>query len=306
MKYKIIKYNVKNKVKRVLKVALPKGSLEEQTLLLFRQANLEVKVGFRDYNPSIADPRISKVKILRPQEIPGYIEEGYFDLGISGFDWVNESNADVEIIADLPYSKTGTGIVRMVIAVPEDSDIERPEDIKPNSRVTTEFPNLTEKYFKKLGIPVQIHYSYGASEAKVPELMDVVIDLTETGTTLRKNRLKIIGTILESSTKLLANKRSYKDPDKRKAIEEIKTLLLGVIEARGKVLLSMNVPEEKLDNIIEILPAMKNPTVSKLWNSGFYALETVVPKKDVNILIPRLKERGAQDILEIDIKKIVK
>jgi len=290
----------------VLSLALPKGSLEEQTLLLFKQANLGVKVGFRDYNPCIADPRISKVKILRPQEIPGYLEEGYFDLGISGFDWVCESGADVEIIADLPYSKTGTGIVRMVIAVPEDSDIKRPEDIKPNSRVTTEFPNLTEKYFKKLGIPVQIHYSYGASEAKVPELMDVVIDLTETGTTLRKNRLKIIGTIIESSTKLLANKKAYKDPDKRKAIEEIKTLLLGVIEARGKVLLSMNVPENKLDGIIEILPAMKNPTVSKLWNSGYYALETVVPKKDVNILIPRLKDMGAQDILEMDIKKIVK
>jgi len=290
----------------VLSLALPKGSLEEQTLLLFKQANLGVKVGFRDYNPCIADPRISKVKILRPQEIPGYLEEGYFDLGISGFDWVNESGADVEIIADLPYSKTGTGIVRMVIAVPEDSDIKRPEDIKPNSRVTTEFPNLTEKYFKKLGIPVQIHYSYGASEAKVPELMDVVIDLTETGTTLRKNRLKIIGTIIESSTKLLANKKAHKDPGKRKAIEEIKTLLLGVIEARGKVLLSMNVPENKLDGIIEILPAMKNPTVSKLWNSGYYALETVVPKNDVNILIPRLKDMGAQDILEMDIKKIVK
>ncbi len=290
----------------MLSLALPKGSLEEQTLLLFKQANLGVKVGFRDYNPCIADPRISKVKILRPQEIPGYLEEGYFDLGISGFDWVNESGADVEIIADLPYSKTGTGIVRMVIAVPEDSDIKRPEDIKPNSRVTTEFPNLTEKYFKKLGIPVQIHYSYGASEAKVPELMDVVIDLTETGTTLRKNRLKIIGTIIESSTKLLANKKAHKDPGKRKAIEEIKTLLLGVIEARGKVLLSMNVPENKLDGIIEILPAMKNPTVSKLWNSGYYALETVVPKNDVNILIPRLKDMGAQDILEMDIKKIVK
>ena len=290
----------------MLSLALPKGSLEEQTLLLFKEADLEVKVGFRDYNPSIADPRINKVKILRPQEIPKYVEDGYFDLGISGWDWVNESGADVEVIADLPYSKQGSGIVRLVMAVSEDSDVKRPEDIKPGARVTTEFPNLTRRYFEKLGVPVQVHYSYGASEAKVPDLMDVVIDLTETGTTLRKNRLRIIGTILESSTKLLANKKAWRDPVKRKAIEEVMTLLLGVIEARGKVLLSMNVPEERLAEVVAILPAMKNPTVSKLYNSGYYAVETVAPKRDVNILIPRLKEKGAQDILEISISKIVK
>lgn len=290
----------------MLRLAIPKGSLEEQTLLLFRQADLEVKRGFRDYNPKINDPRIGTVKILRPQEIPQYVEEGYFDLGISGWDWINESGADVEVIADMPYSKQGSGKVKLVVAVGEDSDIEKPEDIKPNSRVTTEFPILTKKYFEELGIPVEIHFSYGASEAKVPELMDVVIDLTETGETLRKNRLKIIGTILESSTKLLANKDSWKDPEKRKAMEEIKTLLLGVLEARGKVLLSMNVSEEKLEDLIKILPAMKNPTVSKLYNSGYYALETVASKEDVNVLIPKLKEAGAEDILEMNIQKIVK
>jgi len=291
---------------KMLSLALPKGSLEEQTMLLFKQAALDVKVGFRDYNPSISDPRISKVKILRPQEIPKYVEEGYFDIGISGLDWIKESEADVKVIADMPYSKQGSGIVRLVIAVPESSEIERPEDIKPQSRVTTEYRNITRKYFEELGIPVEVYYSYGASEAKVPELMDVVIDLTETGTTLRKNRLKIIGTILESSTKLVANKKSWADKKKRKAIEEIKTLLLGVLEARGKVLLSMNVSEKALKGVISILPAMKNPTVSKLYNSGYYALETVIPKKDVNILIPKLKEKGAEDILEIDIAKIVK
>lgn len=290
----------------MLSLVLPKGSLEEQTILLFKQAALDVKVDFRDYNPNIGDPRISKVKILRPQEIPKFVEEGYFDLGISGLDWINESGADVEVIADLPYSKQGAGIVRLVVAVPENSDIEKPEDIKPQSRVTTEYPNLTDAYFKDLGIPIQAEYSYGASEAKVPEIMDVVIDLTETGTTLRKNRLKIIGTIIESSTKLLANKEAWADKEKRKAIEEIKTLLLGVIEARGKVLLSMNVAEEKLEGLISILPSMKNPTVSKLYNSSYYALETVVPKGDVNILIPKLKEKGAEDIIEMDITKIVK
>lgn len=290
----------------MLNLALPKGSLEEQTMLLFKQAELEVKVSFRNYSPSISDPRISKVKVLRPQEIPSYIAEGFFDIGISGLDWIKESGADVEVIADLQYSKQGSGIVRLVIAVPESSDLERPEDIKPKSRVTTEYLNITKEYFDKLGIPVDVHYSYGASEAKVPELMDVVIDLTETGSTLRQNRLKIIGTILESSTKLMANKKSWADKKKRKAIEEIRTLLLGVIEARGKVLLSMNVSEAELKGLIAILPAMKNPTVSKLYNSDYYAIDTVVPKKDVNILIPRLKEKGAEDIIEMDITKIVR
>lgn len=290
----------------MLSLVLPKGSLEEQTMLLFKQAALDVKVDFRDYNPSISDPRISKVKILRPQEIPKYVEEGYFDIGISGLDWIIESGAGVEVIADLPYSKRGSGVVRLVVAVPESSDVEMPEDIKPQSRVTTEYMNITKKYFEDLGIPVKMYYSYGASEAKVPEIVDVVIDLTETGTTLRKNRLKIIGTILESSTKLIANKKAWTDKKKRKGIEEIKTLLLGVMEARGKVLLSMNVSEEALEDVISILPAMKNPTVSKLYNSGYYALETVVPKKDVNILIPKLKEKGAEDIIETGITKIVK
>lgn len=290
----------------MLSLALPKGSLEEQTLRLFKEADLEVRRGLRDYNPIIDDERIAKVKILRPQEIPKYVEEGYFDLGISGWDWVNESEAEVEVIADLPYSKQSSGVVRLVVAVTEESDIKKPEEIKPGSRVTTEFPNLTKKYFENLGIPVKIHFSYGASEAKVPELMDVVIDLTETGSTLRKNRLRIIGTILESTTKLLANKESLEDQAKKRAIEEIKTLLLGVIEARGKVLLSMNVPEGKLEEVITILPAMKKPTVSKLYSTGYYAVETVVPKKEVNVLIPLLKDKGAEDILEMNISKIVK
>ncbi len=290
----------------MLKIALPKGSLEEQTMRLFKQADLEVKKGQRDYNPVISDPRIDSVKILRPQEIPKYIEENYFDLGISGLDWVMESDADVEVIADLPYSKTGSGNVRLVVAVPETSDITDVKEIKAGSRVTTEYPNLTKQYFEKLGIQIEMHYSYGASEAKVPELMDVLIDLTETGTTLRKNRLRIVGTIIESSTKLLANKESWADGEKRKAMEELRTLLLGVIEARGKVLLTMNAPEAKVDDVVNALPAMKKPTVSKLYGLDYYAIETVVEKKDVNVLIPKLKENGAEDILEMRIDKIVR
>lgn len=178
--------------------------------------------------------------------------------------------------------------------------------IKPHSRVTTEYPNITRSYFERLGIPVTIHFSYGATEAKVPDLMDVVVDVTETGSTLRKNNLKIIDVMLESTTKLVANKDSWNDPAKRIAIEEVRTLLLAVIEARGKVLLAMNVPAEKLDELIASLPAMKLPTVTKLYNSEYYAVETVVAKETVNILIPELKRLGAEDILELDISKIVR
>jgi ATP phosphoribosyltransferase len=290
----------------MLSIALPKGSLEEQTLLLFAQADLEVKKGFREYNPTINDPRIEKVKILRPQEIPIYVQEGYFDLGISGLDCINESGADVVEICDMPYGKRGAGSLKMVIAVANSSPIEKPEDIAPGSRVSTEFPNITKAYFDKLGIPVKLFYSYGATEAKIPELMDVVVDLTETGQTLIRNQLKIIGTILESTTKLIANRKSLENPQKKKAIDEIKTLLLGVIEARGRVLLSMNVPASKLEHVVKALPAMKNPTVSKLYNSDYLEVVTVVDKKDVNILLPRLKEAGAEDILEIGISKIVR
>ncbi len=289
----------------MLDIALPKGSLEEQTLLLFKQADLEIKKTDREYNPTVKDPRIRKVKILRPQEIPKYVEEGYFDLGISGKDWVIESDSDVVEIADMFYSKMGEGIVKIIIAVPNEKNIKSAKDIKPGSRVSTEYPNLTKKFFDKLGIKVDLRYSYGATEAKVPELVDVIVDLTETGSTLRKNGLKIIDTLLESNTKLIANKKSWKDPVKRKEIEEIKILLQAVLEARGKVFIVMNVPEDKLDDVVSGLPAMKRPTVSKLYKSDYYAVETVVSKSEINILIPKLKSLGAEDILEMDIMKIV-
>ncbi len=289
----------------MINIAIPKGSLEEQTLLLFKQADLEIKKTEREYNPKINDPRINNVKILRPQEIPKYIEEGYFDLGISGHDWVVESNSDVIEVADMPYSKQGAGIVKIVIAVPQGNDIKNAADIKPYSRVATEYPNLTKAFFEKLGIPIDLHYSYGATEAKVPDLMDVVVDLTETGSTLRKNGLKIVDVILESSSKLIANKESWANPTKRQEIKDIKTLLLAVIEARGKVLIDMNVPAGKLDAVIDALPSMKKPTVSQLYKSDYYAVETVVSKDNVNILIPKLKNLGAEDIIEIEISKIV-
>lgn len=289
----------------MITIALPKGSLEAQTLQLFREADLEVKRTARDYNPRIDDQRIGKVKILRPQEIPTYVERGYFDVGISGLDWVRETESDVVEVANLSYSKAGEGNVRIVVAVHHDEPLETVAQIRNDSRVTTEYPNLTKKFFETLGIPVQLFHSYGASEAKVPDLMDVVVDLTETGTTLRQNGLKIIGQIMESYTVIIANKASWEDPLKRREIEEITTLLFGVIEARHKVLLTMNVPARSMERIVAALPAMKKPTVSRLHGIDYYSIQTVVPKSAVNRLIPQLKACGAEDILEIPITKIV-
>lgn len=295
----------------MLSIAVPKGSLEEQTLLLFAQADMEIRIESRGYNPRCVDPRISKVKILRPQEIPSYVADGYFDLGISGQDCIREAGAEVVEVADMPYAKTGAGVMRMVIAVPEESAIDSPQDIAPGSRITTEFPNLTKAFFAERGVDVEVFYSYGATEAKVPEIMDAIVDLTETGETLRRNRLKIIGEIMTSTTKLVANPAAWEDADKRRAIDEIRTLLLGVIEARGRVLLTMNVPEDKLDDVVAALPALKFPTVAKLYHSHdedthLYSVETVVDKSTVNLLIPELKGKGAADILEMPIAKIVR
>ena len=296
----------------MITIAIPKGSLEAQTLLLFKQADLEIKVTSREYSPRIEDPRIEKVKILRPQEIPEYIEKGYFDVGITGRDWIAERGADVVEIADLSYSKMAEkeGAVKIVLAVPTDrAEINEAKDVPPQSKISTEYPKLTKSFFDNLGIPVQIFFSYGATEAK--DMMDGIVELTETGETLRKNNWRIIHTILESYTKLIANKDSWADAEKRREIEEIRTLLSGVIEARGKVLLSMNVAENKLKEVVSALPAMKKPTISELYDSDnnqgrYYAVETVVSKREVNILIPKLKSMGAEDIIEIDITKIVR
>jgi ATP phosphoribosyltransferase len=290
----------------MITIALPKGSLEAQTLQVFKEADLEVRRTDRDYNPRIDDPRIGKVKILRPQEIPLYVQMGYFDLGISGIDWVEESGADVVEVANLSYSKTGDGNVKIVVAVHRDEPIEDVTAIRPGSRVTTEYPRITKRFFDDLGIPVRLFPSYGASEAKVPDLMDVVVDLTETGSTLRKNGLKIVGEIMESHTALLANRDSLRDPEKHREIDEIATLLMGVIEARRQVLLTMNVPAAALERVIEVLPAMKRPTLSRLHGIDYFSIQTVVQKALVNGLIPALKAAGAEDILEIPITKIVR
>jgi ATP phosphoribosyltransferase len=291
----------------MLRLVIPKGSLEQQTLKLFDAADIRLVRGSdRDYHGTVDDPRIDRFSLLRPQEIPRYVEDGFFDLGLTGLDWVEETGSKVEIAAELPYSKAFVGgIVRIVLAVSGNAGIDDPSQIKPDSRVSTEFPNLTKAFFEKLGIPVKIFLSYGATEAKVPEIVDAIVDVTDTGSTLRRHGMKIIGTLLESPTLLIANPAAYDDPVKRQAIEELKILLLGAINARGKVLVKLNVKEADLDAVVAELPSMKGPTISELTTKGFYAIETVVEKSAINTLIPTLKAKGATDLLEVPITKIV-
>jgi ATP phosphoribosyltransferase len=290
----------------MLKLVLPKGSLERATLELFEAADLPViRASDVTYRASIDDPRIDEVRILRPQEIPRYVAEGLFDLGITGRDWIEETASEVESLGELHYSKATARPIKLVLAVPRDSAVASVEDLPSGLRVSTEYPELTRRYFEKHGIDADIRLSYGATEAKVPDIVDAVVEITETGSALRAAGLKIIDTILVSFTELIANRQAYDDPAKRHAMAQILTLLQGTLEARGKVLVKLNVSEADLDRVIEMLPAMKSPTVSKLFGEDGYAVETVVPKAEINILIPALKDHGATDIIELPLAKIV-
>lgn len=290
----------------MLKLVLPKGSLERATLELFEAADLKVARGSdREYRGRIDDPRIDSVAVLRPQEIPTYVEDGFFDIGVTGEDWVAETGAQVVKVTALEYSKQTDLPVKIVLAVPRESGITEPGQIKPESRISTEFPNLTKAYFEKLDVPVRIFLSYGATEAKVPSIVDAIVDLTETGATLRRQGLEIIDVLLESRTQLIANPAAYEDPAKREAIDELTILLRGAIDARGRVLVKLNVDASNLDAVVRLLPAMRAPTVSALTEEGYYAVETIVPKKSINVLIPQLKSVGAEDIVELPITKIV-
>ena len=291
----------------MLRLVIPKGSLENQTLALFEAADIRLMRGSdRDYHGTVDDPRLDSFSLLRPQEIPRYVEEGFFDVGLTGLDWVKETGSKVETIAELAYSKGYVGgIVSVVLAVSDRSGITRAEEIPPGSRISTEYPNLTKRLFEELGIPVKIFVSYGATEAKVPEIVDAIVDVTETGSTLRRNRLRIIHTLLRSPTLLIANPASWADPEKRKALEELKILIFGAVDARGKVLVKLNVKEEDLESVLEVIPALTAPTVSKLAHQEGYAVESVVPKNKINVLIPTLKAKGATGILELPITKIV-
>jgi ATP phosphoribosyltransferase len=290
----------------MLRLVLPKGSLERATLELFEAADLRVR---RDsvitYRADIVDPRVDEVRILRPQEIPRYVADGVFDLGITGRDWVEETSSDVVSLGELHYSKASDSPVRIVVAIPSDSPIEHVSELEDGVRVSTEYPELTRRFFAARNIDADIRLSYGATEAKVPDIVDCIVDLTETGSALRAAGLKIIDTILVSYTELVANAASYEHPDKRHAMHQLRTLLEGVLEARNKVLVKLNVPGDRLDKVIDLLPSMKSPTVNELYAGAGYAVETVVPKAAINVLIPALSDAGATDIIELPISKIV-
>ena len=290
----------------MLSLVLPKGSLERATLELFDAADLTVRRSSdRDYHASIEDPRVDRVRFLRPQEIPSYLERGLFDLGITGRDWISETGADVVSLGELRYSKATTGPVRVVLAVPESAPWRSVADLPEGVRISTELPALTSRYLEARGVNAMVVPSYGATEAKVPDIVDAIVDLTETGSSLRRNGLRILDTLLTSYTELVANTGAYADTSKRAAMEDIALLLRGAIEARGNVLLKLNVAAAQLATVTAMLPAMSSPTVTALARGDMSAVETVVPKRSVNTLIPALKSAGARDILEIPISKIV-
>jgi ATP phosphoribosyltransferase len=290
----------------LLSLVLPKGSLERATLDLFDAADLTVRRSSdRDYHAAVDDPRIERVRFLRPQEIPAYIEQGLFDFGITGRDWIAETGADVASLGELQYSKATSDPVRVVLAVPEGAPWAAASDLPEGVRISTEFPALTRRYLDAAGVKAVVIPSYGATEAKVPDIVDAIVDLTETGSSLRKNGLRILDTLLTSYTELIANPVAFADPVKRSAMEDVALLLRGAIRARGNVLLKLNVNASELAAVTEILPAMSSPTITSLARGGMNAVEAVVPKRGVNTLIPALKAAGARDILELAISKIV-
>ncbi len=290
----------------MLRIVLPKGSLERATFQLFEDADLAVgRNSDVDYRGVIDDPRVNEVMVLRPQEIPRYVANGMFDLGITGRDWVEETSAEVVTLTELHYSKATARPIRMVLAVAGDSGVESVKDLPSGVRVQTEYPELTRRFFEEHGVDAEITLSYGATEAKIPEIADAVVEITETGRALRAAGLKVIDTIVVSYTELIANPAAYADPEKRKAMEQLMTLLSGALEARGRVLVKLNVDDANLQNVIDLLPALKSPTVSKLHGDDAFAVETVVAKSEINTLIPALKDAGACDIIELPIAKIV-
>ncbi len=289
----------------MLRLVLPKGSLEKATLELFAAADLPVvRSSAVDYKATITDPRIAEVRILRPQEIPTYVAEGLFDIGITGRDWVEETNSDVVSLGEMKYSKATSLPIRVVVAVAGDSPVARIEDLPQGVRVSTEYPELTRRFFADRGIKADIRLSYGASEAKIPDIADCIVDITETGRALRAAGLRIIDEILTSYTEVVANRQSFDDPAKRHAMNQLMTLLNGTLDARGQVLVKLNVAKDQFAAVVALLPSMGSPTVSELSGGGF-AVESVVAKAQINVLIPALRDAGATAILELPISKII-
>jgi ATP phosphoribosyltransferase len=287
-----------------LKVGIPKGSLENATIELFQKAGWKITVSSRNYFPSIDDAEIV-CSLVRAQEMARYIENGVLDLGLTGQDWILENEADVMQISDLVYSKASTRKARWVLAVPEDSPIKTAQDCAGKT-ISTELVNFTKNYFARLNIPVQVEFSWGATEAKVVEgLVDAIVEVTETGSTIKAHGLKIIETLLETNTKLVANKKSFEDEWKRRKIQQIALLLRGALNAEKMIGLKMNVPQDKMEEIAHILPSLTSPTIAQLYNSNWLSVETVIEESIAREVIPRLIGAGADGIIEYPLNKVV-
>ncbi len=289
--------------KPILMLGLPKGSLEESTKSLFAKAGWKITTSSRSYKPAIDDPELDG-RFVRAQEVSRYVEHGFFDCGLTGHDWIQENESDVVEVCDLIYSRASVQKSRWVLCVPEDSGITRPEQLA-GKRVATELVDTVRRYFKRKRIKAEVEFSWGATEVKVPDLVDAIVDITETGNSIRANKLRIIDTLLETNTKFIANKASWKNPAKRRKIETIALLLQGALEAESKVGLKMNLRKSALDRVSKALPALRNPTISQLSSPEWIALETVIDEKVVREIIPRLKELGAEGIVEYPLNKVV-
>ena len=284
-------------------LGLPKGSLEESTMKLFAKAGFKITKSSRSYRPSINDEELDG-RFVRAQEISRYVEHGYFDCGLTGYDWVVENNADVVEVCDLVYSRASRTKSRWVLAVPEDSPVQKAEDLE-GKYVATEVVNIVNKYFDEKGVKANVEFSWGATEVKVPDLVDAIVDLTETGSSLRANKLRIVDTLLETNTKLIANKESWENPEKRKKIEQISLLLQSALEAGDKVGLKLNIRRSNLDELLEKLPSLRNPTIANLGDERWVAVETIIEEAVVREIIPALKDLGAEGIIEYPLNKVV-
>lgn len=295
----------KTQTRRVLRLGLPKGSLQQATLELLEKAGFKFSVSERSYFPSTDDEELSAM-LVRAQEMARYVEEGVFDAGITGKDWVLETGADVVTVADLIYSKQSMRPVRWVLAVAEDADIRSVQDLQ-GKRIATEVVNLTRRWLAERGVEAEVEFSWGATEAKCPELVDAIVEVTETGASLRANRLRILEVLMESNTQLIANKQAWQDPWKRRKIENIALLMEGAIRAEHRVGLKMNARKADLEQIIQMLPALRRPTISPLASDGeeWVAIETIIEEKEVRRLIPELKRAGAEGIIEYPLNKVI-
>ena len=289
--------------KPILMLGLPKGSLEETTKSLFAKAGWRITTNARSYKPSIDDPELDG-RFVRAQEVSRYVEQGFFDCGLTGYDWIQENASDVVEVCDLVYSRASVRKSRWVLCVPEDSLIQRPEDLA-GKRVATELVNTVKRYFAARSVSVHVEFSWGATEVKVPDLVDAIVDITETGSSLRANKLRIVDTVLETNTKLIANRRAWLDPIKRRKIDTIALLLKGALEAESKVGLKMNAPKRALEEIIKAVPSLRNPTISPLSNPDWVALETIIDESVVREILPQLKTLGAEGIVEYPLNKVV-